>query len=332
MHPILSLLGALLVMFTCYDAIQTTLAASKSGPMTTRLVEGIWHILLRLHRRNHLPGMLQASGPWVTMGLIISWVALIWLGWWLVFCGGTYAVVSSSTGDSASWVERAYFVGYTITTLGYGDQVPGEALWQLLSVMAAANGLLLFTLAVTYVLSIVSGVTQKRQLAVSIHTMGLSPQAMLERTRGDGDYAELAERADQLSGTIVNVGQQHLAFPIIHYYHDTVVDRSLPLALARLHQALSVTYLCCPELPGSVRLKLDMTLYAMESYINVLSRFVSPSEERPEVPPGALAPMPECDRDEAGLHACLNELDAQRYLKAYVEKDGWRWAEVWHAQ
>ncbi|MCT8467823.1 hypothetical protein BTW10_07970 [Chromohalobacter japonicus] len=332
MQMVLLLLGGLLVLFICYDIIQTTLAASNSGPLTTRLAEGSWYLLLCLHRRYHLPRLLQAAGPWITMGLFLTWVLVLWLGWWLVFCGEAYAVVGSSTGEPAGWVERAYYVGYTLTTLGYGDLVPGKALWQMLSVVAAANGLLLFTLAVTYVLSIVSAVTQKKTLALSLHSMGGTPQAMLENTRGEGSYAALAEKAEQLSGMIISVGQQHLSFPILHYYHDTVQDRSLPLALARFHQALSVTYLCCPDVPASVRLKLGMAMYAMESYLNVLSGFVSPAETRPEIPTAALASMSECGRDEAGVRTCLSELDAQRYLRAYIEKDGWRWAQVWNLQ
>ncbi|RXE47891.1 hypothetical protein [Chromohalobacter israelensis] len=75
-----------------------------------------------------------------------------------------------------------------------------------------------------------------------------------------------------------------------------------------------------------------MAMYAVESYLNVLNGFVTPAKARPELPSAALASMPACDRDEAGVRTCLSELDAQRYFRAYVEKDGWRWAQVWNLQ
>ncbi|KAA0013852.1 two pore domain potassium channel family protein [Billgrantia pellis] len=330
MSLFIALSGFLLVGLVVFDAVQTTLTGSKSGPITRLLCQLAWYPALRLHRRYRLHGLLASMGPWSTVALITVWLGLVWLGWWLVFNSQPQAVFHPDSGTFANPTERLYFIGYTITTLGYGDFVPGGAKWQVFAVMAAASGFFLLTLAVTYFLSIVSAVVQKRQLAISVHALGDTPEAIVRHLGEEEDFAELASQVDDLKSTIIRLGQQHLAYPVLHYYHEVRPDRALPVALCKLYQALTIVLHASPSLAPSVRFKLTTTLSALESFLAVLDRnFVSRSDQLPMIEPAWLPRHPTFSRNPTEIRRYLEGLDSQRVWHAYIEKDGWRWETVW---
>ncbi|MCE8015585.1 two pore domain potassium channel family protein [Halomonas sp. MCCC 1A17488] len=330
MSTFIALSGFLLLGLVCYDAVQTTLSAARSGPITRLLGRFAWYTALWFYRRFSRHGLLRAVGPWVTVSLMLVWVGLIWLGWWLVFNSHPTAVFHPDSGTYANPVERLYYVGYTITTLGYGDFVAGGAKWQLLSVVAAANGFFLLTLAVTYILSVMSAVVQKRQLALSIHSLGATPADIVGQWGEEGDFSVLASQTDALKSTIISVGQQHLAYPILHYYHQGHAERALPVALFRLYQALVIVCHGSTSLAPSVRLQLQATLHALEDFLSVLSQdFVRPARHVPEIDAAWLPAAAGLDRSPEALCRYLETLEIQRLWLAYVHKDGWDWRTLW---
>jgi hypothetical protein len=330
MSTLIALSGFLLVGLVFYDAVQTTLSASKSGPITVFLGRFVWFSALSLYRRFPRHGVLSAVGPWVTVALMMVWVGLVWLGWWLVFNSHETAVFHPDTGTYANPMERLYYVGYTITTLGYGDFVAGATKWQFFSVVAAANGFFLLTLAVTYILSVMSAVVQKRQLAISIHTLGDTPANIVERLGEGGDFSELASQADDQKSTIISVGQQHLAYPVLHYYHQGDMERALPVALFRLYEALAIVCHGSTSLDSSVRVKLQATLYALESFLSVLKHdFVKPARDTPDIDAAWLPSTTALDKPSEEIRQYLEGLESQRLWLAYVQKDGWDWQAMW---
>lgn len=330
MSIFVALSGFLLVGLVIYDAVQTTLSASKSGPITRLLGRFAWFTVLWLYRRFTRHGLLQAVGPWVTVSLMMTWVGLVWLGWWLVFNSHEAAVFHPDTGTFANAMERLYFTGYTITTLGYGDFVAGTGKWQVLAVMAAANGFFLLTLAVTYILAVMSAVVQKRQLAIAIHALGDTPAEMVGRLGREGDFTELASQVDDLKTTIISVGQQHLAYPILHYYHQGHAERALPVALFKLYQALAIVCHGSTSLSPSVRFKLQATLYALDGFLAVLSPdFVRPAQRAPQIKVAWLPSNTALNRPSEDIHQYLEQLESQRIWLAYIHKDGWNWEAMW---
>jgi len=326
-------IGVLLIVLVAYDAIRTTLSASSAGPITNRLMSAVWLLLLRISSRHNRHALLAASGAWITVSLIVFWLLAAWLGWFLLFCSAPQAVVNATTQVTADLVERAYYTGYTLSTLGYGDFVPGNDAWRIPPALAAANGFFLFTLAITYMLNIVSNVTQKRQLALSISALGQTPQRILESTADEGAFESLSSQLQQLQQSIGTVGQQHLAFPILHYYHAAENDKALPLALARLYQSLALVCFACPELSSSTRSQLETTQRVLDQFLHTLeSAFIRPAGEMPEIPDlDAYAALPGFTKSAAEMRDHLASLERQKLLLAYVRKDGWEWRNVWHA-
>lgn len=333
-HPLLALLGAVLVLAIAYDGARTTLSASASGPITRRLSAAVWATLLFVHRRRPSHAMLERAGTWITLSLIVAWVLLAWLGWTLVFCATPGAVQNSTTMFAASFFDRVYFAGFTLTTLGVGDFTPQGALWQLLTVAAAGNGLLLFTMSITYVIPIISAATEKRQLALTINTLGESPLAIWRNTVGNGDFEVLRTQIAQIEAAIADAGQKHLAYPILHYFHSADTMTALPLALARLDQALAIVDHAAPDLPKAMRTRIGITQRTIERFMVTLeSAFIRASDARPQIP--SLEPFTKLaffDADPETLRTKLAGLARQPLMHAYVRDDGWRWEAVWHAE
>jgi len=76
---------------------------------------------------------------------------------------------------------RIWFVLYTMFTLGNGDYTPNGGAYQLAGGAAVASGMSLITLAVTYLLSVISAVTQKRSFAGQVSSFGESPESSSPR-------------------------------------------------------------------------------------------------------------------------------------------------------
>ncbi|SFU28152.1 potassium channel family protein [Halomonas korlensis] len=325
------LVGALLVLLVSYDAIRTTLSATDSGPLTNKILSMLWAVLVRIPNKRRRHAVLSATGPWFSLGLIIFWLIITWAGWFLLFCSSHDAVVNATTSAPASLIERAYFTGYTITTLGYGDFVPDDNDWKMPATVAAANGFFLFTLAVTFMLNVVSSITQKRQLALNISALGKTPAQILQSSADEGSFVSLSIQVQQLQQSINTVGQQHLAFPILHYYHAEHSDKSLPLALTRLYQTLALVCYGNNCLSPTTRSQLVSAKNVVEQFLDTLgSAFIKPKAESPDIPDlASVAGLPGFNRPASELQSHLKSLEKQKLLLAYVNKDGWEWQEIW---
>jgi hypothetical protein len=332
-HSIAALLGVLCVLAVAYDGARTTLSASASGPLTRRLSAALWRVLLFVHRISPRHGMLERAGTWITLVLILSWVVLAWLGWSLIFCASPDSVLNSTTKLPASLIERIYFAGFTLTTLGVGDMVPGNMLSRGLTIVASANGLLLFTMSITYAIPIISAATEKRQLALTINTLGESPFDICRTTVGNGDFAALASQLEQIGSAIADAGQKHLAYPILHYFHSADTMTALPLALARLDQTLIIIDSAHPTLPHDTRARIAITRRTIAHFLSTLeSAFIRPSPQTPYIP--ALGDFNAFDFFAVPAQVVrqqLTDTDHQKLLHAYVRDDGWRWEAIWHA-
>lgn len=322
--------GVVLLLLLGYDATRTTLSASSSGPITNRLTSGMWRMLLAMHRLRPSHTLLGGGGPALTLLLILAWIVLAWAGWLLVFCSSASAVVNSTTHMPADTIDRVYFIGYTLTTVGYGDMVPGGPGWRLLATIAGANGLLLFTLSITYALPIVSAATEKRQLALCIHAMGASPEEILRTGFGNGDFDSLASHLDGFESMIAGSSQKHLAYPILHYFHSAASVTALPLALVRLDLALELALMRDRPLPQPIADRIRSTQHVIQQFLATLrGAFIRPTDTTPDIPLLEQAAA-RLDHPAAELARRLRGLDKINLLAAYIEDDGRLWSRVWH--
>lgn len=231
--------GVALIVAAFADAALTTVTAGNGGgPMTSRLSRSTWRVLRRLSG-TRTSGLLPYAGSIVLLLTVGAWVLLLWAGWSLVFLGADSAIVQASTGAPASTATTIYYAGFVVSTLGVGDVVAVTGAWQVTTALASLVGLSLVTLSITYLLSVVSAAVARRRLAQSVSILGTSgPGIVLTHWVGGGLSSHLPSRVQTLTSLLLTTTQQHLAYPVLHYFHAADPAASAPRAVAALDDAL----------------------------------------------------------------------------------------------
>lgn len=314
------------------DLTWTTLSTSGGGgPITSRLAHYLWEMIRLPRRFARRHQMMRLWGLTVVGVMIITWIVLVWLGWALVFAGGEQAVVWDTTGRPANWWEKVYFAGTTVSTLGPGDLVAGGPVWQTLTATASLSGLLVATLAITYLVPVVGAVTHHRQVALQIAALGEDPFAVAARLTRADRRGDLAGYLTDLTGSVQRLAQQHLTYPALHYFHDVQRETAGPVQIAVLDEALTILMLSSDEAePGATT--LDLVRAAVSSFLGTLTAaYIATAEEPPERPdPRRLAEAGIRNMDDREFGRRLDELAERRSaLLGLIEDDGWEWSDVY---
>ncbi len=335
---ILGALGLAIILFVVSDVLRTTLLLEGGGPLTTRLSNSLWGIALRVHgHRRHSRAShrrLSAVGVAILLTTVSVWIALIWAGWTMVFSISPEAVVETSTGRPADLVARLYFTGYTLITLGMGDFRPGPGVWQIATALAAANGFFLITLAIAFVLPLISAVVQKRQTAAYIASLGSTPNEILLNAWDGESFGRLADHLTNLALPLTLLGQNHLAYPVLHCFHSATRETALAPGVAALDEALILLQHAVDPAhrPGPAALRPLQE--AIRTVLKTLeSGYLRPDLETPPLP--ALAPLRAAGvrtTDPVAFRAAVDALGPRRrLLLGLVRRAGWSWDDVVNA-
>jgi len=173
------------------------------------------------------------------VGVILLWHLLLSLGWYLIFAVHSDSVISNSTGATTDLMQKFYFVGTTLSSVGYGDYVPSTFPWTLLSNLAALTATLIITTALSYFLPVLAAGIERKQTAEGIFGVGHCVEEFIEvawvgRSRGTLDsylLNSVLSRIDQLS-------HRHLAYPILHFFHSPSLDKSTSRAILLLSDSI----------------------------------------------------------------------------------------------
>lgn len=327
-----ALAGIAVVVVTAHDLLRTVLTVDGGGPVTGRLASLAWQLAVRLHARDARHDRLAAMGPALAVATLLCWLGGLWLGWTLIFCADPQAVVTAKDGVPASFAERIYFVGYTLTTLGLGDYRPDTTTWRMATVLAAASGLMLFTMAITYIVPIVTASATLRQLATYLDGLGDDgPDIVVRSWEHDRGFDALRTHLNAVMPLVATARQLYLAYPILHYFHSTDVRAALPVRLATLDEA--VTILAHGVAPGA-RLPVQVIgpLRAqLNGFLSTLhAQWIEPAWPAPAAPslaPCRAAGIPTAS--DADFEDALYERTGHRArLRGLVQSDGWTWEAV----
>ena len=209
--------GAFFLLLAVVDILWTTLwVEGGAGPLTSRLMSSTWKTLKTVSGER--PRVLSLSGSLILILGLTMWIALLWAGWTFLFAGGEGSLTDTRDTGPISLTERFYFVGYTVFTMGNGDFTPNDGIWQVATSLTTASGMLFVTLSVTYVLNVLSSVTQERSLANSINGLGAQSSEILE-TSWDGDsFQGLEVPLNMIANQLDTLTANHKAYPILHYF------------------------------------------------------------------------------------------------------------------
>jgi len=333
LEPVLIVVGALVVAAVFLDAFATTLVvATGAGPFTRRLLGLVWRGLLRLHRTDSGTSWLSSVGTVLLVTTVLVWVAGLWVGWTLIFLGAGDAIINSTTRTPAGIAEVVYFTGYTVFTIGLGDYVATTSVWRVLISVAGFSGLFLVTLAITYLVSVVSAVVARRALAIQVHALGTTADAIVVNGwAGDRFASAFVQQLSSLTSPLARTAEQHLAYPALHYFHTPSTFTSAPLAVASLDDALLL-------LSEAVETEARPEQVAVRPLREVVERYlatavtITTAPDRPDPPPpphtkslvDAGVPVVDADTFRAGVD---RQRERRRNLARLVHSDGWSWPQ-----
>ncbi len=331
MATLLLLAGIGLIFLIAFDFLSTVLTVAGGGPVSRRLHAWAWQLMLKLHRRRRRHTLLSWVGPVFTILSILFWGLGVWLGWVLVFSSESGSIVDATTGAYATLSERFYFVGYSLTTLGLGDFKPSGSTWQIATVLTAASGLFLFTMAITYIVPIIEALAQARSLAAYIGHLGETPVDIVENSWYASSFDSVDAHLTALAPMVDSMGQLFLAYPILHYFHSPQSSTSLPVRLASLDEALTLLNngVTSDRIPAPQT--INPLRHSITEYLEVLhSAHINPEPEAPAIL--KLNQFRSSDLplvSQADFDAANESLSKRRCrLLALTVGNGWTWNDV----
>jgi hypothetical protein len=322
--------GIGLLVVAVVDLLWTTLwVDGGAGPLSARLTTGIWRgfrTIWREHSRK-----LSLAGPTILVVTLVTWIGLIWAGWTLVFAGGETALIDTRNAEPVTWTGRIYFVAYTMFTMGNGDFTPGGSVWQIAAALTTASGMLFVTLGVSYVISVLGAVAQKRSFAGSVTGLGTRSEAFVRNGWDDGSFHGLDLPINTLSSELDLLAEQHNSYPILHYYHSEQEETSSAMAVAVFDETTTLLRHGVPERNRPNQALLEDASSSVDGHLETLSgAFIHPADEAP--------PPPDLDRlreagiptvsDEAFTDAIEDRSERRRMLLGMVTADAWHWPPV----
>lgn len=331
LHLVALVTGAGLVVFVFLDALATTLSVGAGGgPLTRRLAAVLWRGLLRVHRRDSEFSLLTVAGAVLMLTTVLVWVATLWTGWTLVLVGVDASIVQVSTGAPAGPADVAYYAGFTVFTLGVGDFVASTATGRLVTALASFSGLFLITLAITHLISVVSAVVTRCAIAIHINALGDTASDIIARGwTGDAFSSAFVQQLVALTGELAATAEQHLAYPVLHYFHTGHRSTSASIAIARLDDAMLLLTAAVAPLARPDASAVDPVRRAIDRYLTtVLATSATPHQGDPPLAPdldpliGAGIPVV-----DAATFTRSVEAQSQRRstLRRLVEGEGWSW-------
>ncbi|MDT3437516.1 potassium channel family protein [Haloarcula sp. 1CSR25-25] len=255
------------------------------------------------------------------------WIALLWGGWMFVFASAENALRDTIDTGPISWVERFYFVGYSLFTLGNGDFAPRDGLWQILTALMTASGMLLVTLSITYVLSVLDAVTQKRTFARNVSGLGLDGEAIVTTAWNGDEFDDVALPLNSITTALNELTSNHKAYPVLHYFYTDDREAAAVLCVASLDDALTLWQRATPEAKRPSNSVLENARSSVQSYLDTVSTFATQSDEHPPLPDLAVlhkAGVPTVSDEE--FDDVLEELKERRQtMHGLIQADARQW-------
>ncbi|WP_347160338.1 ion channel [Pontibacter chitinilyticus] len=336
MNYLYLLAGIFLFVGTIADIVKTTLSSQGGGGITNVVSKAVWKLFFAAAGHRGKSKLLGYAGLAVLLCILLLWILGMWGGLFLMLLADPDAVVNSST--HASVLEKLYYAGYTLSTLGNGGYMPGSNSWRLVTDIGSFSGLVFITTSITYFVPVLSAVNLQSQLSLLINSMGETPQKIVSNSWDGNGFSAFTDNVPSLCQLLLKHTIDHHSYPVIHYFHNSKQRLSVVLSLAKLDEVQLLLAHAVPAGNGNDQLKLAMLRAALEDYLGVvLQNYVHTPDSKGKLPVpdvGQLAeyklplkPLPEINS--------LFEQQLRRHreqVNALLQNDGWDWQDIYQGQ
>lgn len=264
--------GIVIIVLLFMDFFHTTLSSNGFGIMSKFLNQWLSRLLLKINK-----GKLKDFSGLIHLLFTFSvWVLLLLAGSYMIFSSGERMVINSTTLEGAGAIERFYYTCFVLTTLGVGDFNPGNDLSRILTSILSFSGFVMLTTGMSYLITVLSGAINRRNLASSINAMGQDINKLYEYCKVRSGQSNLITNSSDIKELLIAYSSQHISMPIIHYFFTSEKASSAVVQLARLYEILNVIYNDFPDdtvekqeikgLQNTINYLLDTSLFQKKYY------------------------------------------------------------------
>ncbi len=107
--------------------------------------------------------------------------------------------------------------------------------------------MLFVTLSITYILSVLDAVSQKRAFATEVTGLGGHSHTIVQRGWDDATFEGLELPLSTLTSQLNTLTANHKAYPILHYFYTPEVEEAPTISVAILDDALTMLRFGVPK-------------------------------------------------------------------------------------
>jgi len=211
--------GTTLVLLVAVDTFYTVFSKRGGGWLTNLWTSTIWKGLLIVHRRVTAHALLALAGPALLLSIVVVWYMMLVLGWACIFGSADTSVINSDKQLITNFEDKLFFVGVTLSTLGYGNMVPNGTPWTFWGNATAFSGTVLLTASLSYVLAVLQASIERRQLATMINSIGASTEEFIGRAWRGHNRQVLNSQLLSIATQVDSHAHKHVNYPILRFFH-----------------------------------------------------------------------------------------------------------------
>jgi hypothetical protein len=222
--------GVGLVLLALWDIFQTVIVP-RPTPGVYRFSRWVirfsWRFVRGWARRRKMSAqdpLLGIYGPAAAVIMLATWLAVLIVGYGLVL----FALGDEVAPPIHDLGTALYLAAVSLTTVGFGDIVPTGLATRFAAILAAAAGLGVVALVVTFLFSLYNSYQRREVLVISLQATAGAPPAAIKLLI---TYAklDLVERLPEFFLTwkhwAAEVLDSHVAYPLLGYFrasHDNL--------------------------------------------------------------------------------------------------------------
>lgn len=241
-HVAVGILGIVIVVGTFRDLVSTVITTQRDRRFSAarRYYKLTWMWYSRAARRiadpKHRERFLVPYGPVSLVGLLAVWVALLVLGWALVWWGLQRHM--EGIDDLASAV---YFSGVTFLTIGYGDIVAEGGGSRILAVVEGLMGILTTAMVIGLLPTLFAAYMRRESKLLTLDDLHsqVTPLGYLRRYTDGGNLAPLYGEFRSWDEWCADVYDSHTAYPMLLWFRSRQAGRSWSVGLGIVVEAAS---------------------------------------------------------------------------------------------
>ena len=260
------------ILYDIFSSVIVPRAVSRLFRLSAYLVRQGWQIWRAVGQRfdpERGENWLGTFGPLMIVVLLFVWLMSLNAGYALIF----YALRDHIHPPPSSYHEAFYFAGSSMLTIGYGDFVPMDIPARYTALFAAATGLSVFALIISFLFSTFASFQQREIFVVMMGARAGSPASgvMLLETAAKGrildDLARSFREGERWTATVL---ESHLAYPILAFFRSSHDDESWIGTLGALLDAATLIMIATDHpLDGKAKLMHEIGVHLVRD----LSRY-----------------------------------------------------------